>query len=76
MENGKKTPHVENVGWNKAISGWRKFNPSPPIAAYASVNWGSIGSDNGLLPIRRQAIIWTNDGLLSIGPLKANFSEI
>ena len=22
----------------------------------------SIGSDNGLAPIRRQAIIWTNDG--------------
>ena len=28
-------------------------------------NWqyGSIGSDNGLAPDRRQAIIWTNDGL-------------
>ena len=27
-----------------------------------------IGSDNGLLPGRRQAIIWTNDGILFIGP--------
>ena len=35
-----------------------------------------IGSDNGLSPDRRQAIIWTNDGLLSIGPLGTNFSEI
>ena len=40
------------------------------------MNWVSIGSDNGLLPIRRQAIIWTNAGLLSIGPLGTNFSEI
>ena len=23
-----------------------------------------IGSDNGLVPIRRQAIIWTNDGIV------------
>ena len=35
-----------------------------------------IGSDNGLSPDRRQAIIWTNAGLLSIGPLGTNFSEI
>ena len=36
------------------------------------MNWIGIGSDNGLSPIRRQAIIWTNAGLLSIAP----FSEI
>ena len=36
----------------------------------------SIGSDNGLLPGRCQAIIWTNAGLLPIGPLGTNFSEI
>ena len=36
----------------------------------------SIGSDNGLSPGRRQAIIWTNDGILLIGPLGTNFSEI
>ena len=35
-----------------------------------------IGSDNGLSPDRRQAIIWTNAGLLLIGPLWTNFSEI
>ena len=35
-----------------------------------------IGSDNGLLPDRRQAIIWTNAGILLIGPLGTNFSEI
>ena len=35
-----------------------------------------IGSDNGLSPGRRQAIIWTNNGILLIGPLGTNFSEI
>ena len=28
-----------------------------------------IGSDNGLSPARRQAITWTNAGILLIGPL-------
>ena len=36
----------------------------------------TIGSDNGLSPGRRQAIIWTNAGILLIGPLWTNFSEI
>ena len=35
-----------------------------------------IGSDNGLAPFRRQAIIWTNAGILFIGPLEIIFSEI
>ena len=35
-----------------------------------------IGSDNGLWPGRRQAIIWTFAGILLIGPLGTNFSEI
>ena len=35
-----------------------------------------ISSDNGLSPGRRQAIIWTNAGILLIGPLGINFSEI
>ena len=35
-----------------------------------------IGSDNGLLPSRHQAIIWTNAGILLIGPLGTNFNEI
>ena len=33
------------------------------------------GLDNGLSPGRRQAIIWTNAGILLIGPLGTNFSE-
>ena len=43
---------------------WNNFMPS------------SIGSDNGLAPARRQAIIWTNTGILLIGPMETNFSEI
>ena len=34
-----------------------------------------IGSDNGLSPGRRQAIIWTNAGILLIWPLETKFSE-
>ena len=34
-----------------------------------------IDPDNGLSPSRRQAIIWTNDGILFIGPIGINFSE-
>ena len=35
-----------------------------------------IGSDNGLLPDWRQAIIWTNAGILLIRISQTNFSEI
>ena len=36
----------------------------------------TMGSDNGLSPSWRQAIIWTNTGILLIGPLGTNFNEI
>ena len=35
-----------------------------------------IGSDNGLSPGRHQAIIWTDAGILLIGPSGTDFSEI
>ena len=52
-----------------------------------STHWGWVmhtsvgnltitGSDNGLSPGRRQAIIWTNTGILLIGPIRTNFIEI
>ena len=55
--------------------------------SYNSAHWGQvthicitkltiIDSDNGLSPDWCQAIIWTNAGLLLIGPLGTNFSEI
>ena len=40
-----------------------------------SAIWVSIGSGNGLSPVRRQAITWTNTDLLSIRLLGTNFSE-
>ena len=57
------------------------------ISGTAFTHWGRVmhicfgkftitGSDNGLSPGRRQAIIWTNAGLLLIGHLGTNFSEI
>ena len=48
----------------------------PLCRIYTSVNRASIGSDNVLLPIRHQAIIYFNIGLLSIGPWLTNVSEI
>ena len=51
----------------------KSLNSSP---LYSSINRVIIGSGNGLSPGRRQAITWTNAGLLSIRPLGTNFSEI
>ena len=39
-------------------------------------NVTTIGADNGLALTRRQAILWTNSGILLIGPLGTNVSEI
>ena len=36
----------------------------------------NIGSNNGLSPGRRQAIIWNNGGILLIWPLGTNISEM
>ena len=43
---------------------------------YASVNLTIIASDNGLSPVRCQAINCSNAGLLLIGLMGTNFSEI
>ena len=42
----------------------------------ASVTLAIMSSNNGLLPVWHQAIIWTNDGLFLIGPFETNLSEI
>ena len=58
-----------------------------PLTLYLLSHWGwvthiciskqtIIGSDNGLSHARRQVIIWTNAGILSIRTLGTNFSEI
>ena len=43
---------------------------------YASITLAIIGSVNGLSPGRRQAINWTNAGILLIRPPGTNFNEI
>ena len=56
--------------------------PTPPLTHWGRVTHicvsklTIIGSDNGLSPGRRQAIIWTNAGILLIRTLATNFSEI
>ena len=61
--------------------------PRNCVARWMLTHWGRvthicvsilviIGSDNGLSPGRRQAIIWTNAGTLLIRTLGTNFSEI
>ena len=43
---------------------------------YASVYWVTFGSDNGLSPVRRKAIIPTKVDLLLIQPFVTNISEM
>ena len=74
--------HVINEEINQNRNLWLSQNP-----ILALTHWGRvthicvgkltiIGSDNGLSPERRRAIIWTNAGILLIGPLGTNFSEM
>ena len=66
---------VGGVGWGETgVGGWGMFINS--LRPRCISNLTIIGSDNGLSPVRRQAIIWTNAGMLLIGPLGTNFSEI
>ena len=53
----------------------RRFDQLP-WHIYASVNWVRIGASNGLSPVRRQAINWTNADLFSIGPMGTNFHDV
>ena len=53
----------------------KPLNSLRPSDAYICVgNLTIIGSDNGLSPGQRQAITWTDVGILLIGPLGTNFS--
>ena len=69
---------------NTIFTIWLKLNFVPVISikswrlsdAYMRLWSYHIGSDNGLSPGRRQAIIWTNAGMLLNGPLGTNFNQI
>ena len=51
----------------------RILNSLRPSDSYICINKLTIiGYDNGLLLGRRQAIIWTNAGMLLIGPININ----
>ena len=56
--------------WYSALTHWGR------VAHICVGKLINIGSDNGLSPGRRQAIIWTNAGILLIGHLGTNFNEI
>ena len=59
---------------------WGDYNDglthSGPVTHKCIINLTLIGSDNGLSPGWHQAVIWTNAGILLIGPLGTNFIEI
>ena len=55
---------------------WKALTHGGRVTHICVGNLTIIGPDNGLSPGRRQAIIWTNAGILLIGPLGTNFSEI
>ena len=74
-----------------SVFGEGDWNPSPwksnNYFSKALTHWGRVTHifvskltiiclDNGLSPGRRQAIIWTNAGILLIGSLGTNFNEI
>ena len=42
----------------------------------ATAEYVDIASGNGLSPVRRQTITWTNAKLLSISTFETNFSKI
>ena len=59
------------LGWQFLAVNWLR-----PSDAYMRQKLTIIGSDNGLSPGRRQALIWTNAGILLTGPLRTKFNDI
>ena len=73
--------------WRPFCLGPNVLTNLPPHENYHLTHWGRvthicvsklsiIGSDNGLSPDRRQAIIYTNAGILLIGTLGTNFNDV
>ena len=61
--------------WECKLGNYSSQRIYPWYHVNASVNWVSIGSDNGFSSSRRQANIRSNAGVLLTGPLGINFSE-
>ena len=75
MKLGEKLPvwviFTENIWYCKAVlTHWGK------VTHICVSKLTIISSDDGLSPGRRQAIIWTNAGVLLVGRFGTNFSEI
>ena len=79
--------HFLEVGHSICLSSYPQCKLSSIYCSESLTHWGRvmhicvdnltiIGSYNGLSPGWRQAIIWTNAGILLIGPLGTNDSEI
>ena len=69
------TSHYLNQWWASSMMQW--VNSLRPSDEYICVSkLAIIGSDDGLSPGRRQAVIWTNSRILLIGPQGTNFNEI
>ena len=79
--------HVYKLKLHELVFKWDEFHVMTSPRKNPLTHWGRVThiyvgnlaiivSDNGLSPGRRQAIIWTNVGILLIGPLGTNFSEM
>ena len=66
---------VEYRSYLKLIRDTKYLTHQGRVMHISISNWSTIGSDNGLSPGRCQAIIYTNAGILLIGPLGKYFGE-
>ena len=62
--------------WSKNIPDQASLTHWGQVMHICVGNLTIIGWDNGLVPSRCQTIIWPNAGILLIGPLRTNISEI
>ena len=62
--------------WGMTMYDWRWLTHWGRVTHIRVVKLTIIASYNGLSPGRRQAIIWTNAGILLIGPLGTKFNKI
>ena len=79
-------PLALEIYWDITVTPFLSVNRNPGLYCWLT-HWGRvthicvsqltiIGWDNGLSRGRHQAIIWTNDEIMLIGPLGTNISEI
>ena len=68
--NNKTNKQTNTLGYMEIYLNFYFYSLRPNDAYICVGNLIIIGSDNALSPGRRQAIIWTNAGLLLIGTLE------